>query len=117
MIRNKDLNFRSMKLSRIIFTLWLLFLNLFVSGQDQIKVYPTNWWSGMKNKQLQLMIRSPENLPKQVTINYPGVTVQKIYQPVNKHYLFIDLMLSSATKPGKFSINILNAGPVSYELK
>ncbi len=34
----------------------LLFLFLSAFAQNEIKVYPSNWWVGMKNPHLQVMI-------------------------------------------------------------
>ncbi len=85
-----------------------------VSAQPNI--YPTHWWTGMKNQKLQLMLRSTDGLPASASVNYPGVKLLKTFQPANKHYLFIDLQISSAAKPGKMNIRVGNAN-VSYELK
>ena len=56
-----------------------------------------------------------------VTINYPGVKVEKISKFESKNYLAVDLIISSVTKPGKFKI-ILSGGipeseDITYELK
>ena len=85
-------------------------------SQSSTRVYPTHWWTGMKNQKLQLMLRNIEGLPSNATINYPGVKVLKVHQPANKHYLFIDLQVSNAAKPGKFNIKLGN-NSVQYELK
>ncbi len=92
-----------------------------LSFAQQTEVYPTHWWAGMKNPALQLMIHSP-NIGNggAVTVKYPGVTVQKVNKVEGKNYLFIDLNISSAAKPGTFTIKIENGSePVSinYELK
>ncbi|MDB5248584.1 MAG: alpha-amylase [Segetibacter sp.] len=86
------------------------------------EVYPTNWWVGMKNSSLQLMIHSP-NISvgsSDVLINYPGVKVQKVNKVESKNYLFIDLNISPAAKAGIFRVTVKTVGgPVAfnYELK
>ncbi|MES2881796.1 MAG: cyclomaltodextrinase N-terminal domain-containing protein, partial [Bacteroidota bacterium] len=42
--------------------LLLLFCSVFVTvfAQNDIAIYPTHWWTGMKNQNLQLMIRHPQ---------------------------------------------------------
>lgn len=46
------------------------------------EVYPTHWWAGMKNPKLQLMIHSQNigNGSGNITINYTGVTVEKVHK-------------------------------------
>lgn len=97
-----------------VFVFALLCLNGF--SQSATKVYPTHWWTGMKNQKLQLMLRNVEGLPSTATISYPGIKVLKVYQPANKHYLFIDLQVSNSARPGKFNIRLGN-NSVQYELK
>jgi glycosidase len=55
-----------------------------------------------------------------VTLSYPGVQLLKVHQAENKNYMFLDLMISSAAKPGTLSFNMKNAGKntrLSFPLK
>lgn len=84
-------------------------------------VYPTHWWAGMKNQKLQLMIHEKGiglGVP-QVNISYPGVSVEKVHKVENKNYLFVDLNITSAAKPGTFKILIKGQSTTSigYQLK
>lgn len=86
------------------------------------EVYPTHWWAGMKNPKVQLMIHAQNigNGSGDVTINYPGVIVEKVHKAESKNYLFADLNISSQAKPGSFKINIKTQGKtvmINYELK
>jgi glycosidase len=89
---------------------------------DYYNTYPTHWWTGMKNSKLQLMMHG-ENIGSfvKVAVNYPGVKVEKITRAENKNYLFVDLTIAAAAKPGKFKIILSGGGlpveEVSYELK
>src|SRR5882757_9789519 len=76
-------------------------------AEDGVKVYPTNWWAGMKDPSLQLMIRGMhwEHAPS-VTVNYPGVQLLKVQPAENPHYLFLDLRISPQTKPGMMKIRV-----------
>lgn len=90
---------------RSFFLIVSLFVSLVVAAANEIKVYPTHWWVGMKNPQLQLMLHK-NNIGKYstVTLNYPGVKVGKVHSPENKNYLFIDLQIDAAAKPGVLQI-------------
>ena len=70
-------------------------------------VYPSNWWVGMKNNKLQLMLHD-ENISDAnfIRIDYPGVKLVKINKVENKNYVFLDLVISASAKPGKFPITI-----------
>ena len=75
-------------------------------------IYPTNWWIGMKNPALQLMIHG-KNIAasaKSIRINYRGVNLGKIHTTDNPNYLFIDLTVTSNAKAGNLSIPIVEDG-------
>lgn len=88
---------------------------------QQIEVYPTHWWVGMKNPKLQLMIHSPGiGTATGLAIHYPGVAVQKVNKVESPNYLFVDLNISAAAKPGSFKIQLQNGGKpvaINYDLK
>jgi glycosidase len=83
---------------------------------QQVEVYPTHWWAGMKNPRLQLMIHSANiGNGSKVSLNYPGVTVIKVNKVESKNYLFVDLNISPKTKPGGFTIQVENGiKPLSF---
>lgn len=58
--------------------------------------------------------------PKDYTINYPGIKIEKINKTENSNYVFIDLDISASAKPGLARINVLrDAGTleIGFELK
>ena len=79
-------------------------------GADTLAVYPTNWWVGMKNPDLQLMIRGKDiGASSSVTVLYPGVEVVKVRKAESPHYVFLDLRISPSTLPGLVKIRIGHA--------
>ena len=91
---------------------------VFASSQDNIKAYPTHWWTGMKLNKIQLMLRGDQvgNASK-ATISYPGVSLTKVTRVANKNYLFLDLTISSSAKPGTFQINLPGNKKIPFQLK
>ena len=87
------------------------------SFAQQVNVYPTSWWTGMKYNKIQLMIHSDNDLSKSVSVNYPGIKVLKVYQPENKHYVFADIEISPATKPGTFTVKLGDGKSFPYTLQ
>jgi len=90
------------------FILILIFGSLSVFAQDTIRTYPTNWWVGMKNPDLQLMIRGKDigKGKTSVSVSYPGVELKQVHQVENPDYLFLDLRLSAFARPGTVKIRI-----------
>lgn len=104
----------------------LLLLLIFISAKsfaiDMGGVYPTHWWTGMKNPKLQIMMHGESiGMFTKASITYPGVKVDRIHKVENKNYLFVDVTISAAAKPGKFKITLTGAGNaaenINYELK
>ena len=71
-------------------------------------VYPANWWIGMKNPNLQVMLYGTNIQENTVSIKYAGVKLTKVHKPENRNYLFVDLVISSTAKPGNVKIHLKN---------
>lgn len=84
---------------------------------DKSRISPPNWWVGMKNPNLQLMIYDQNISKSTVKINYPGVKVLKVQPGENSNYIFIDLLISPTAKPGKFTISLGDSKTYTYELQ
>lgn len=86
---------------------------------DAQTIYPTNWWVGMKNPNLQLMIHRDRVANEKISLlPYPGVKLVKQTKAENPNYIFLDLTISASTKPGtlKFRIdNLQSPEAVSYK--
>lgn len=75
-----------------------------VEKNDIQRIEPLNWWVGFKNPSLQLLVHHPNISERTPEISYQGVSIEKVHQADSPNYLFIDLLISEATKPGKFNI-------------
>ena len=82
------------------------FLSSIVLASDVINTYPTHWWVGMKNNKLQLMVHADQDLPQSLKVTGSGLAIQKVSQPENKHYVFIDLLILPNAQPGKFRFSL-----------
>jgi glycosidase len=80
------------------------------------RVDPTDWFVGMKNPSLQLMIYG-KNIASvtDVTTDYPGVTVDSIVRLESPNYLLVYLNLRDA-QPGTMTLK-LDKLKVNYQLK
>lgn len=77
----------------------------FVEYNEIERLEPSNWWVGFKNQKLQLLVKDKNISSAKVEMSYEGVMVDSIAKGTSPNYLFIDLIISDSTKPGKFNIH------------
>ena len=84
----------------------LIFISMTISNaQDLQRVEPPNWWVGMKNQELQLLVYGKDIAKTEVEFSYPGVNLVSIDRVENPNYLFINLVILPEAKPGNFDIS------------
>lgn len=85
------------------------------------RVEPAFWWVGMHDTHLQLLVHEKNIAQTQPRLTYPGVKMTKVTRVKSPNYLFIDLTISPATRPGTFPIQFLSNGKsvltYAYDLK
>ena len=101
-----------MKHTFLFFVIALCFGQL---GFSQINhVEPLNWWVGMKDPQVQLLVNGVDIGETVPQISYPGVTIKGFTKGDSKNYLFIDLLISKTAKPGTLIIRFTLDGKERY---
>jgi neopullulanase len=79
----------------------LAFSTLSFAQTNPPACYPTHWWPGMKWNKVQLMLHGTDIAKNdRFTINYPGIRLRKVNRVENPNYVFLDLDIAPATKPG-----------------
>jgi glycosidase len=68
------------------------------------RVNPTNWWVGMKNPSVQVLVHGPAAGTLAYTVNYPGVKLVKTNTVENPNYAFLDLIIGPTAKPGRVQL-------------
>ena len=84
------------------------------------RVEPENWWVGMKNKNLQLLVYGPNISMAKLVINYPGIKITEIDKTDNPSYLFVYIDIAASTKPGMVPLHFADGAEkltYSYPLK
>lgn len=80
------------------------------------KIDPTDWYVGMKNPQLQLMVYGKGIAAvKEVTIDYPGVRIDSVVRLDSPNYLLVYMNLQGA-QPGTMTLKF-DKQKVDYPLK
>lgn len=98
-------------------TTTIVFLLLLIALQVQVqpawsqtvladRIEPLNWWVGMKDPRLQLIIHGKNIAGAGVNINYPGVKVERVSKTENPNYLFVDLTISPDCRAGTLSVQL-----------
>lgn len=88
----------------------LLTLSLFLSVMamnakvNVTKIEPTDWYVGMKNPNLQLMVYGTGIRDAGVTTDYPGVRIDSLVRLDSPNYLLVYLNLEGA-QPGEMKLN------------
>ena len=83
------------------------------------RVEPTDWYVGMKDPSLQLMVYGEGIREAQVSTDYPGVRVDSLVRLDSPNYLLVYLDLSGA-QPGEMKLRFTmgkSKKEVSYRLK
>ena len=103
-------------------TLVALFLTSSLSmnaAQKIDRIEPTNWFVGMKNPQVQLMVYGKDVRAAEVSTDYPGVRIDSLVRLDSPNYLLVYMNVKDA-KPGTMNL-LFRAGKsktnVKYELK
>ena len=80
------------------------------------RIDPTDWFVGLKNPQVQLMVYGKNIAAVQrVTTDYPGAVVDSVVRLDSPNYLFVYLNLRQA-KPGTMTL-LFDKVKVQYQLK
>ena len=91
-----------------------------LTAQGQMRVEPANWWVGMKNPEVQLMIHDKGVAKMEASVDAKGVEVTRVERTDNPNYMFVTLSISKKAKAGTFDINLEGESgekTIKYELK
>ena len=90
----------------------LLFLSIAAqsnaTGTTLEHAEPPSWWVGMKHNTVQLMLHGEGLAHWRATVDYPGVRISGSKTTDNPNYLFVNLTIEPAAKPGKIPVLLSN---------
>jgi glycosidase len=72
------------------------------------RIEPMNWWVGMRNPELQILVHGPDIALSQVSISYPGVVLDQTVRTNNPNYVFLNLRFEAGVQPGTMPIVFRN---------
>ena len=107
-------------MKRIILSLSLILCVMTIRAAVKVdRIDPANWFVGIKNTSLQLMVYGENIRQADVTTDYDGVKIDSIVRLDSPNYLLVYLNLEGV-KPGEMTLNFKNGKAVKkvkYELK
>ncbi|MNG62940.1 Neopullulanase 2 [compost metagenome] len=71
-----------------------------LKGQSIQRVEPLNWWVGMENPTLQLVVYGPQIGKSEVQVDNKGIELLRVNRTENPNYLFLDVKITAAAQPG-----------------
>ena len=83
------------------------------------RIEPPNWWVGMKNPHVQLMVHGVDVAKNAISIRYPGVKIESITHTANSNYAFVNISISPHALPGTLTLELRDGKAlqtVPYEL-
>ena len=93
-----------------ILLLALVLICMTMSAQVKIdRIEPTDWYVGMKDPSLQLMVYGKDIRSADVKIDYPGVKIDSLVRLDSPNYLLVYLNLDGA-QPGTMKLQFTNNG-------
>jgi len=95
---------------RKLIILPILFFYYFCFAQNDVKVYPSSWWVGMKNPHLQLMVHGKNIGKSELDFSQKsnlGIRLDSIQKLKNPNYLFLNFTIGANVKPGKIVFSLI----------
>ena len=111
-----------MKIKKVIwdyFCVLLLCFSIKLNAQNFVinKINPTNWFVGMQNPNVQLLVYGTNLSAAKIKLKpYEGVKLKRIQFVENPNYAFLDFEISKSVKPGILEI-LFGQTIIKYELK
>ena len=101
-------------MKKVISIVWFVCIAIIGTAQ-QVTMYPTNWFVGMKLNKVQILLRSSDAGFSKATfeVKYPGVTLTKKHTFTNGKYVALDVTIAPTAKVGTVKISATNAGKVT----
>jgi len=69
------------------------------------RIEPPFWWQGFEHTELQLLVHGPGIGEFAVSIEYPGIEINRVEHVDSPNYLFVYLDIDAGAKPGNFDIS------------
>lgn len=98
-------------ITRIFIVTFFFAVCLFRAKAQDVEVYPTHWFAGMKTNKIQLVLREPRS-DQILSVNKlvvrsssPDLLIKKVHTPANRRYLLLDVEIKPTARPQTVTIS------------
>ena len=94
-------------LFKTFITCLILLISSQITNAQSVKlerIEPSNWWIGMENTELQLLVYGENISTTKPLLQYEGVTLNSVTKLESANYLFLNLTIATTTKAGVFDL-------------
>ena len=92
----------------LVFAAVLILTPLF--SRAQVRMEPPNWWVGMQDTTLQILLHGKDLGAYNVALDYPGVILLETHKANSPSYLFVDLVIAADAAPGTLRFELTAPG-------
>ncbi len=92
----------------LLLSLIMMWGGLLYSQPSIERVEPPNWWVGMHNPSLQVMLYGKDLAGLRPVVDHDGIAVTKTLSTGNPNYLFIYLNIGKDCLPGSFELKLMD---------
>ncbi len=96
----------------LLLVLLVLFMPLTACAEKATidRVEPPSWWTGFKETELQLLVYGNDISMYAPSVDYPGVSIERVEKVKSPNYLFVYLNIGERARPGNFDITFSGKG-------
>ena len=103
-------------MNRYFYLIVLLATFTFSSFSQSLRIEPLNWWVGMKNPKLQILIQGNDLKGSEVLSSKAGLKITKVHFADSPNYLFLDCFVAPNAQAGNYPLIIKKAGKVLHTI-
>lgn len=88
------------------------FISTYLFAQEIERIEPPNWWVGMNNPSLQILLYGDDIGALTPVISHANVQLKKVQSVENPNYLFLDLLLADDMAATTVNIDLLKGNKI-----
>jgi len=92
--------------------LFVFFISISLFAQEIDRIEPLNWWVGMNNPSLQILLYGDDIGALTPVISHANVQLKKVQSVENPNYLFLDLLLADDMAATTVNIDLFKGNKI-----
>ena len=93
------------------------FISTYLFAQEIERIEPPNWWVGMNNPSLQILLYGDDIGALTPVISHANVQLKKAQSVENPNYLFLDLLLADDMAATTVNIDLLKGNKIAKRIE